>query len=207
MNRQYLPDKDNAVETVNHWFPVPSNNTILIMEVANINPAIKYGNPTEYYVVGSSKAEKGANGPKAIDLNEKSGAPGLEAIDLTEKCAAIGLEAIDPHTQTDSDNELLEIINDLLEIDDSYTKLPKVDIATAINEIDRANKVATILVQLVAKSKENPCGEGIGSTIDVQDRNGDMIRCSLYDTGYRKYHADLQVSSKTTEKFTVDFEI
>lgn len=96
MNRQYLPDKDNAVVTVNHWFPVPSNNTILIMEVANINPAIKYGNPTEYYVVGSSKAEKsGANGPKAIDLNEKSGATGLEAIDLTEKCAAIGLEAID----------------------------------------------------------------------------------------------------------------
>lgn len=153
MNRQYLPDKDNAVVTVNHWFPVPSNNTILIMEVANINPAIKYGNPTEYYVVGSSKAEKGANGPKAIDLTEKCAAIGLEAIDLneksgttgpkaidrteegcsiglksidsTEKGSAIGLEAIDPHTQTDSDNELLEIINDLLEIDDSYTKSMK----------------------------------------------------------------------------------
>lgn len=151
--------------------------------------------------------KSGTTGPKAIDRTEEGGSIGLKSIDSTEKGSAIGLEAIDPHTQTDSDNELLEIINDLLEIDDSYTKLPKVDIATAINEIDRANKVATILVQLVAKSKENPCGEGIGSTIDVQDRNGDMIRCSLYDTGYRKYHADLQVSSKTTEKFTVDFEI
>lgn len=69
--------------------------------------------------------KSGTTGPKAIDRTEEGGSIGLKSIDSTEKGSAIGLEAIDPHTQTDSDNELLEIINDLLEIDDSYTKSMK----------------------------------------------------------------------------------